>query len=94
MQVSSYTVVLKSASVDQVPLVATDPLQPPEAVQALAVDDFQLKRVVPPVPTVAGKAVNITAVTPLWIAAKATAGFEAPAALGSELVAWPEEDAC
>jgi hypothetical protein len=51
---------LESASVDQVPLVATEPLQPPEPVQAVAFNDFQLKLEVPPVPTVAGEAVNVT----------------------------------
>jgi hypothetical protein len=94
VQVSSYTVVLESASVDQVPTVATGPCQPPEAVQTVAFDDFQLKRVMPPLPTVAGQAVNVTSATPLLIAANVAAGFELPAALGSELVVWAEDDAC
>jgi hypothetical protein len=94
VQVSSYTVVLESASVDQVPTVATGPCQPPEAVQAVAFDDFQLKRVMPPLPTVAGEAVNVTSATPLLVAANVAAGFELPAALGSELVVWAEDDAC
>jgi hypothetical protein len=53
-------VVLVSAPVDQVPLVATAPLQPPEAVHAVAFSDFQLRLDEPPLATVVGKAVNAT----------------------------------
>jgi hypothetical protein len=52
---------LESLSVDQVPLVATAPLQPPEAVHAVAFSEFQLKIDVPPLPTVVGDAASITA---------------------------------
>jgi hypothetical protein len=60
MQVSAYTVVLASASVDQVPLVATAPFQPPEAVQAVALVAFQFRLEVAPVATVAEEAVRVT----------------------------------
>jgi hypothetical protein len=53
VQVSSYSVVLVSASLVQVPFVATVPFQPPEAVQEVAFCAFQFKVVVPPVETVA-----------------------------------------
>lgn len=53
VQVSSYSVVLVSASLVHVPLVATAPFQPPEAVQEVAFCAFQFKVVVPPVETVA-----------------------------------------
>lgn len=61
VQVSSKSVVLWSASVAQVPLVATAPLQPPEAVQAVAFSEFQLNVDVPSVATVVGVAANVTA---------------------------------
>jgi len=60
VQVSSYSVVLASVPVDQVPLVATVPFQPPEAVHAVALSDFQLKVDVPPLAIVVGDADNVT----------------------------------
>ena len=60
VQVSSYSVVLVKAPVDQVPLVGTLPCQPPEAVQAVASADFQLRVELPPSLTVVGEAVNAT----------------------------------
>jgi hypothetical protein len=60
VQVSWYSVVLASALVDQVPLVATGPCQPPEAVQALASAEFQLKVDVPPLAIVVGDADSVT----------------------------------
>ena len=59
-QVSSYSVVLVRAPVDQVPLVGTLPCQPPEAVQAVASTDFQVSVELPPLLTVVGAAVNET----------------------------------
>jgi hypothetical protein len=53
-------VVLVSAPVDHVPLVATAPLQPPEAVHAVAFCDFQLRLDEPPLATVVGEAVSAT----------------------------------
>jgi hypothetical protein len=53
---SSYSVVLESAPVDQLPLVATDPCQPPEAVQAVALTECQCSVDVPPSVTVDGDA--------------------------------------
>jgi hypothetical protein len=60
VQVSSYSVVLESAPVDQVPLVATVPCQLPEAVQAVALSELQLKVDVPPLAIVAGDADSVT----------------------------------
>jgi hypothetical protein len=60
VQVSWYSVVLASAPVDQVPLVATAPCQPPEAVQVVASAEFQLKLDVPPLTIVVGEADSVT----------------------------------
>jgi hypothetical protein len=87
---------LESAPVAQVPLVATGPLQPPEAVQEVASNDFQLKAEVPPPATVTGSAVNVTSgmgeltTTPVD-GVEVAAGFEA---LGSEPAVCPEDDDC
>jgi hypothetical protein len=48
VQVSSYSVVLGSAPVDQVPLVAMAPFQPPEPVQAVAFLALQVTVDIPP----------------------------------------------
>jgi hypothetical protein len=68
-------VVLESAPVDQVPLVATLPFQPPEAVQDEAFSDFQLKLDMPPLATVGGCADSFT--VGLAIATTTSADFEA-----------------
>jgi hypothetical protein len=60
VQVSTYSVVLPSAAVDQVPLVATAPLHPPEAEHAVAFSEFQLKVDVPPLAMVVGDADSVT----------------------------------
>jgi hypothetical protein len=60
VQVSSYSVLLVRVPVDVVPLVGTLPCQPPEAVQAVAPGDFQVRVELPPLPTVVGAAVNVT----------------------------------
>jgi len=60
VQVSSYSVVLASVPVDQVPLVATVPFQPPEAVQAVASAELQLKVDAPPLAIVVGDADSFT----------------------------------
>jgi hypothetical protein len=52
---------LASAPVDHVPLVATVPLHAPEAVQAVAFSEFQLKVDVPPLAVVVGDADSVTA---------------------------------
>jgi hypothetical protein len=49
-------VVLESAPVDQVPLVAKAPCQPPEPVQAVAFSELQLRVDSPPFATVVGDA--------------------------------------
>ena len=51
---------MDSALVDHVPLVATAPCQPPEAVQELASCEFQLKVDMPPVAIVVGDADSVT----------------------------------
>jgi hypothetical protein len=60
VQVNTYSVVLESAPVDHVPFVATAPLQPSEAVHAVAFSDFQLRLDMPPLTTVAGEAARVT----------------------------------
>jgi hypothetical protein len=60
VQVSSKTVVLERGLVDHVPLVATGPCQPPDAVQAVASCEFQLKVDMPPLAIVAGDADTVT----------------------------------
>ena len=59
VQLSSYSVVFVSAPVDQVPLVGTLPCQPPEAVQAVAAADFQVRVELAPLLTVVGVALNV-----------------------------------
>lgn len=61
VQASSYSVVLVSAPVDQVPLIATAPFHPPDAVQLVAFGAFHVKVELPPLPTVVGEAVKVTA---------------------------------
>jgi hypothetical protein len=58
---SWYSVVLLSAPVDHVPLGATAPLHPPEAVQLVAFAALHVKVELPPLPTVVGEAVKVTA---------------------------------
>jgi hypothetical protein len=60
VQVSSYSVVFVRAPVDQVPLLASWPCQPPEALQSFAPVDAQVSVELPPLPTVVGVAVNVT----------------------------------
>jgi Flp pilus assembly protein protease CpaA len=60
VHVSSYSVVLVSASLVHVPLVATAPFQPPEAVQDVAFCAFQFKVVVAPAATVAEDTASAT----------------------------------
>ena len=52
--------VLVSAPVDQVPLVATEPLHAPEAVHAVAPVEDQVSSELPPLATVVGAAVSFT----------------------------------
>ena len=83
--VSWYSVVLESAPVDQVPLVATAPCQPPDAVHAVAFCEFQLNVDMPPLAIVVGDAdrvavgkgdvVRVSVATLLLVAARVTAGF-------------------
>jgi hypothetical protein len=60
VQVSSYSVVFVSLPVGQLPLVATLPCQPPEAVHALASMDVQVRVELPPLLTVVGAALSVT----------------------------------
>lgn len=59
VHVSSNSVVLDSAPVDQVPLVATAPFQPPEAMQEAAFCDCQFRLDTPPLATVDGDAASV-----------------------------------
>jgi hypothetical protein len=61
VHVSVNFVVAVRAGVDAVPAVASEPLQPPEAVQAVALVDDQVNAAVAPLLTVAGFAVRVTA---------------------------------
>ncbi len=61
VQVSSYSVVLVSAPVGHVPLTATAPFHPPDAVQLVAFAAFHVKLELAPLPTVVGEAVSVTA---------------------------------
>jgi len=65
VQVSSYSVVFVRVPVGQVPLVATLPCQPPEAVQAVAPTELQVSVELPPLLTVVGAAVSVTDTTAL-----------------------------
>jgi hypothetical protein len=65
VQVNSYSVVLESAPVELVPLVAIVPCQPPEAVQVAAFSALQLRLDVPPAATVAGVAPSLTVGAPV-----------------------------
>jgi hypothetical protein len=60
VQVSSYSVVFVRVPVGQLPLVATLPCQPPEAVQAVAPTELQLSVELPPLLTVVGAAASVT----------------------------------
>jgi len=60
VQVSSYSVELESAPVDQVPLVAIEPLQPPEAMHAPPWRTFQVSIELLPLLIVVGVAVKVT----------------------------------
>jgi hypothetical protein len=59
VHVSSNSVVLESAPVDQVPPVAKAPCQPPEAEQAVAFCDCQVRFETPPSATVDGDAARV-----------------------------------
>jgi hypothetical protein len=61
VQVSMYLVVAVSAAVAREPLVPIEPLQPPDAVQALSLLDDQVNMEVAPLLTVLGFAVRVTA---------------------------------
>jgi len=58
-QVSVYVAGAVKAPVLCVPLVASGPLQPPDAVQAVALVEFQLNVEAPPLATVVGVAMNV-----------------------------------
>ena len=59
VQVSSNSVVLESSPVDQLPLVAKAPCQPPEALQEVAFCDCQVRLETPPSATVDGDAAKV-----------------------------------
>ena len=61
VQIRVNLVVAVSAGVVCVPAVASEPLHPPEAAQAVALVDDQLSTEVAPLLTVAGFAVSVTA---------------------------------
>lgn len=60
VHVNSNSVVPVKVPVDIVPLVASLPCQPPEAVQALTPEDFQVRVERPPLATVVGEADSAT----------------------------------
>jgi hypothetical protein len=59
VQVSSNSVVLVRVPVDEVPLVGTLPCQPPEAMQAVAPADFQVRVELSPLLMVVGAALSV-----------------------------------
>jgi hypothetical protein len=61
VQVKVYFVVAVSAGVDCEPAVACEPLQPPEAVQAVALVDDHVNAEVAPLLMLVGVAVRVTA---------------------------------
>jgi hypothetical protein len=61
LQVNVNVVAVVSAGVVWVPLVPSAPLQPPDAVQAVALVETQIRVDVPPLATVLGLAVSVTA---------------------------------
>lgn len=64
VQVISYSVVLDKAPVDHVPLVASCPLQPPEAKHRSALLVVQVRVELPPLLTVVGEATRVIAGAP------------------------------
>jgi hypothetical protein len=60
VQLSVYLVVAVSAAVLAEPLVASDPLQPPDAVQEVAFVDDQVSTDFAPLATVVGLTVKVT----------------------------------
>jgi hypothetical protein len=60
VHVNSYSVDLVSVPVGQVPLVATAPCQPPDAVHAVASAALQVRVELPPLGTVVGEAASVT----------------------------------
>jgi hypothetical protein len=60
VQVISYSVVFASAPVDCEPFAASAPLQPPEAVHAVALLAVQVSVALPPLTSVVGAAVKVT----------------------------------
>jgi hypothetical protein len=60
VQLSVYVVVLVSALVLALPLVALLPVHPPEAVQAVALLEDQVNIEVPPLDTLVGLALSVT----------------------------------
>jgi hypothetical protein len=78
VQVSSYSDVLVSAPVDQVPLVATAPCQPPEAVHAVACNAVHVSVDDSPFATVVGEAARVTAGTCAVTATSAVCAAEPP----------------
>ena len=79
VQVNSKSVLLLSAAVDQVPLVATAPLQPPAAVHAVASVEFHVRMELPPMPTVVGTALKVTAGAAVVTTTSADCDAEPPA---------------
>jgi hypothetical protein len=79
VQASSYSVVLLSAPVDQVPLVATGPLQPPEAVHVVALLELQVNVDIAPLATVAGDADRVTVGAEVAITTSADCEDDPPA---------------
>lgn len=51
---------MERAPVDQVPLVATAPLQPPDAVHAVVLAELHVRLDAPPMDTVEGDALSVT----------------------------------
>ena len=96
VQVSSYFVELKSAPVDQVPLEAIEPLQPPEAMHASPWCAFQVSIELLPLIIVVGVAAKVTDCDPpgSFIESVVESTVCAPLALGAAETAGSELTLC
>jgi hypothetical protein len=76
VQLSEYDVFVVSVPVLRLPLVGSAPLQPPEAVHAVALVELQVSVEVPPLATVVGFASNVTVGTGAAVTATMTVAAE------------------
>jgi hypothetical protein len=78
VQVSEYVVSAVRAAVLWLPLVASGPLQPPDAVHAVALVELQVSVEAPPLPTLGGFADSVAMGTALTVTVTVAAGLVPP----------------